>query len=320
MNKSDLGLYCEIMQISEINTFYVPSSFPSRSVSDLTKFLSYDECLEAVGMMDPRKTDEEKYLNIQGKVCTNEQTKSYEDVCDLTGIAITAWLEYQRTNPKTCYIFDTVRYKCNINKNIIPDWKWKDYNEILHRWDNGTFSFQDCLHIANIHVAIESGYLSRLMYLRTYDWISDYNLGMMMKRLECIKGDVKFECEVFHQGDPMNGIYYSIAGRIDIVETGEENIIWEIKCVDNLMSEHILQLAQYAVLWENNTNHAGKNWRYKLLNIRTNQIYEISINDRMRQELLPMLCRFQARSQQYMTEEQFLAKMMGKNIDDKSGP
>ena len=83
---------------------------------------------------------------------------------------------------------------------------------------------------------------------------------------------LEFERTLEFEGYEFGAKEIQLVGRADLID---DDTLWEIKCVDSLKSEHIIQLALYAWLWYQTEQEELGQRAYKLINIRTGEIQQI---------------------------------------------
>ena len=98
------------------------------------------------------------------------------------------------------------------------------------------------LYISNRWNTYKTGYVFKLNQINQYNLLSNQNLKDSIERLKReisiysnyeVKLSIKNYQELFNR---------KLIGFIDCIDN---NIVWEIKCVKNIRSEHFLQLAIY---------------------------------------------------------------------------
>lgn len=223
------------------------------SVTQLLRHISSDVLIKVMEMLKytkdiPAGEFERIIIDIIVK-----QGKLYEEVSDITGIAITAYYELQ--NRGTCYIEDA------ISKEIPVD-----------------VSIPRLLKLSNIYLATVNEYTHRLNQIKEYNWLSSKDLKKCIKRLEMkICKNAFFELFVSYDCDQ-----FMINGSVDCYDP-QNNIIWEFKCCTELMEEHIIQLALYAFMVEKGSVYynskqikLNEGRKYKLYNILSNELWTLT--------------------------------------------
>ena len=154
---------------------------------------------------------------------------------------------------------------------------------------SGILTYPTLLKIANLWNSHVSGYDFKLKQIKKYDWVNKDDMTQCYRRLDkVINGDCEFE--KYLECTYVTGKYdVTIMGAIDIIEkksmlTNKESmldqnkiILWEIKCVEELKQEHMLQLAIYSYLYKMNK---GKfETENVLYNVLTDEMVEVKVQD-----------------------------------------
>jgi hypothetical protein len=203
----------------------VTKSFDTKA-TELINHLPYDQilkCLEYLQINQIRQKSD--IIKISTKT---KEDHGFESVSEITGTAIPLYYEYllkgsvilQNNN-----FFETIN-NCS-KENLL---------KITNNW---------CSH--------KSGYIFKNTQITNYDWLSDDILETCINRLKSlnISSDAKFEQELKH-----TILNRNIIGYYDCLDN---NNFYEFKCVKELKSEHLIQLAIYAYLYEvNNNNNINK--------------------------------------------------------------
>jgi hypothetical protein len=181
-----------------------------------------------------------------------------EDVAELNGLAIPAMLEVSCGDDfmrdRKCRMYEAIH-------NLSPD----ELHPILKEKINGLCKLSDMespahyLELAAVYIASagldSKGYISRVSQLKSFDWMSPSTADKCLLRLkETIEDYKNSSFEVFlsqsfnvtaTKKNPAETV--TIVGMVDILSP---TTLWEIKCVNELTPNHLLQLATYAWLWK----------------------------------------------------------------------
>jgi hypothetical protein len=197
----------------------------------------------------------------------------------------------------------------------------------------------DWLLLGNIFLASTGGYIYKLKQITTYTWLTEDMIEKCHRNISRNidqKEILLFEHEIGINSD-QNGIMLQfndpiygdviLRGRVDLVTT---TTVWELKCVDSLNIEHMLQVVLYAWMWnkcadivQNNktrsrrldhymeTNATNENQIYdrktfKLMNIRTGEIRELDITNALVNEIVTVLFNSKLRVRETLTDDQFI--------------
>ena len=196
-----------------------------------------------------------------------QQKNLFENVSDITGVAIPAYFEY--INSKHMEIYNKLLLLNNDYVTICDNNSDNDHdnntdtfidsdNDIINNNDNkiiiydikkinlDTIEPNELLYIANRWNSYSSGYIYKINQITDYNWLSKDNLNLSIQRLKKYISidaiyEVKFECE--NKKELGNR---KLVGFVDCIDKYN---IWEFKCCKQLEKEHILQLACYMYLF-----------------------------------------------------------------------
>jgi hypothetical protein len=244
-----------------------------RSVTQLTRFLPEESINTILELCDVR-TIKPAYTSISIPSVIQTTGVQMENVSDLNGIAIPTIFEHRKTG--------LISIQTDLQEFYIP--QLRDTGNVSNeqkKWikviqDDPT-SISDYLMLANIYSSYISGYNFKIAQIPHYNWLSSDNVEKLLNVLESsIHGDPKamsFEETLELKGYEFNNRQVHLQGRADLID---DLTLWELKCVDSIKPEHIVQLALYAYIWQQ-TEYATKGHRrFRLLNIRTGEIVEIT--------------------------------------------
>ena len=252
-----------------------------KTVTDLVKFID-ESTLAILGDLITnvfKITHEVKENNIAiipGDIKTSNQNgyNTYEQVCDINGVAIPAML------------FSKIKETTN-SKNSNYLWKYlqRQYLTNTFRSKNSTFilgyinklkekarleGVPDWLLLGNIYLCATEGYNYKLKQIQQYDWLDPEMVAKCHRNIANViyssqeeipnglKGNVAlatFEWELGTGYDERGAFFgfktetygvVKIRGRVDCVD---DDAVWELKCVDMLSIEHMLQVVLYAWIW-----------------------------------------------------------------------
>lgn len=195
-----------------------------------------------------------------------QQKKLFENVSDITGLAIPAYFEYINSKRMEIYnkllllnndyvtitnnsdnednnydnmdtFIDSDNENINNNKIIIYD---------IRKINLDNIKPNELLYIANRWNSYTSGYIYKINQINDYNWLSQDNLNLSIERLKKYISidaiyEVKFESE--------NKKELSNRKLIGFIDCIDKNTIWEFKCCKKIEKEHILQLACYMYLF-----------------------------------------------------------------------
>jgi hypothetical protein len=246
-----------------------------RAVTQLTRFLP-EECVnQIIELCDIRTIKPaSKSIAIPSMIST-EGTKM-EQVSDLNGIAIPTIFEHR--------IAGQISIQMDLERKFLPTLKQtgngqipveqRKWVEVIH---NEPKSIADFLLLANLWSSHVSGYNHKVAQISEYNWLTEKNVEDLLQVLQSnIQGDpadMYFEEVLQLEGYKFNNHEVHIQGIADLVDDVN---LWELKCVDSIKPEHIVQLALYAYIWQQTEYKERGHRRFRLFNFRTGEILEIT--------------------------------------------
>jgi len=136
------------------------------------------------------------------------------------------------------------------------------------------------LRLANVTHALDTRYVSQLRQVKSYTWLSASDVAQCHAHMASILpgADVCVDWEYHVHGSVRVGaVEYKCDGYIDAVCP---QYLWEFKCVQNLTTEHVLQLCLYMWMWERLPQGSVMRGprQGRLVNVRTGHM--ITLTDR----------------------------------------
>lgn len=270
-----------------------PQEVSPCSVTELTKYIKEDALTILRNMMDllfKPYSAKKSIVSVPSFVKT--EYCLVEPVSDLNGVAIQ--LMWQQTHQNTSDI------KRHILHNNSPH---KIIQQALDKLPSDIHTPAEYLHLANISCAHDTQYIARLSQIKEYTWLSQEMVddchGVIDRHL--IHKPYQFEYSLridFEEKDMgshnhLDKPYYEtdrfhvpITGRVDAINDTE---IWELKCVDMLTIEHYLQVVIYGWIWNTFMKKTHGLRRIYLLNMRSNEGYELDTSSYLIDEVMRIL-------------------------------
>jgi hypothetical protein len=290
----------------EVSDTQQKERFRDITPTDLVKFVpehvieDISSLLETIFIQEC-EPNRESGLNIPTMIETSNGT--YEDVCDLNGIAIPS-IYYDHLYRK---FSNGDNIGANILKQIITDTmrdtKSGDYvylKSLLRELPDECRGPSDYLYLSNLYVAAKEKLLFKMKQIERcdYSWLTDEIINECLDRLDTvIGGDMAgsldpplIEHPIIHYDmenaiDQLNKVLaphfpnadkkFRFSARLDLVTN---RCIWELKCTSSITVEHKLQVVLYAWLWNivysttNTSKHTCSNPREtRIFNIRTGE-------------------------------------------------
>ncbi|AYV81337.1 MAG: putative helicase/exonuclease [Harvfovirus sp.] len=125
----------------------------------------------------------------------------------------------------------------------------------LDKININSLSPSQLLFVANSYCSFRSGYIYKMVQIKTYDWLEKDNLMKCVGRLgKIISADAVFEkrLEIFGEKELYNR---NLIGNVDCIDGSN---VYEFKCVHELDAEHYIQLAIYYYMHEMKGDHKKK--------------------------------------------------------------
>lgn len=285
LKKELLSYFSDFKEERKITQKDMKNNITKVDVSQLTKHLKESvvtKCLSYFKIKNEKRIGKKIDISIKTKQKT---TGSFENVSEITGIAIPLYYEYLQTkNIKLLNKLsddETVTQHSNneLSNKKTKSLKFNDYsdddsdddsdndsdtsnnkknkysvNTLKQHILNNNLKSDEILYIANRWNTYKNGYLYKLNQIKEYNWLSEKDLKFTMKRLINLKisnkAHFEYFCEIQYKYLNTN-IKYNIQGYYDCYDYKINNNQWtndglyEFKCVDKLKDEHYLQLAIY---------------------------------------------------------------------------
>jgi hypothetical protein len=224
---------------------------------------------------------------------------TYEDVCDLNGIAVPS-MYYDHMYKAYSNTGESVHVGANILKEIIDEFL-RDTREGEYVYLKTAISEMpetcqksaDYLLLSNMFVAVKEKLLFKLKQIERTDyvWLTDDMVNQCLERLDAIIGlgnepplieyaVIQYDMEaelakintVLAPHFPDYDKKFRFSARLDLVT---EKCIWELKCTSSITIEHKLQVVLYDWLWRivhsNDFLRQKKTRESRILNIKTGE-------------------------------------------------
>jgi hypothetical protein len=257
--------YCDFYATGEYKNFVdrkIRSSNSAISVTDMVKFLSFDKikaCMSCINV-DTIQTAGENIAELYAIPSTIPSTVkgSVEDVADINGFMIPCYHAGFIFNYESLSVYFAKLYKKDSKYISLIK---KSISAVIAA-KNNIDSPEHILRAATAYCGLCNNLFYKSEQISSYNWMSlDF-----LKRCSSVMSSV-LDDFVEYEVPAQNG---RICGRID-ARCHLSDTIFEFKCVNHLTEEHIIQLALYAYLFKASS--------YKLLNIYTSELLEISFVD-----------------------------------------
>jgi hypothetical protein len=254
------------------------------SPTDLVRFVTDANLLLLKNLIEPAITiAEDPSMNVGVDLKIKTPTGS-EDVSAINGIVIPMIQEYRRTGKKSTV--QTVVERERVFAELHGEEPF--LRKYLEKWDPSTVDIRSDIYLAILFTACMNQLYHKLTQIDRHDWLTYPQIQPCIDLLDRITLDSKELCYEYmitsSVVSPTHG-RIDMMGRIDICDT---EIVWEVKCVENLTLDHELQLAVYAWMWKQ-AYGAANSRRFKLINIRSGEIRELNIDKVNLDEIMRIL-------------------------------
>ena len=266
--------FCDFQSCVPIDTIeygreFKQSSRP-RTVTDLVKYISYEKIKACMDFIEIIKL-EQPGINLAEavpKLVPSSVQGSMEDVSDINGLIVPSY--------HAGFSFDYVQLKkyfseiYSKNKSSYTDLIARSIEMVIHA--QGKKDIHTILKAATAYWGLCNELFYKTEQIKSFDWMTieflDSCSELMTRRLgDFIEYEVPAKCD-FVSADGLKRA--EICGRIDAIDMMED-LVYEFKCVDTLLDEHVLQLALYSFI----RPASG----YRLLNIYTGELLEIKFKE-----------------------------------------
>jgi hypothetical protein len=223
-----------------------------------------------------------------------------EDTSDLIGILLPSIFEEFRTGRSV--IKEFLKEK-RLDERLDPFLR-----ERLNHVNLFSTRVEDLLYMVKVYKSINDGIYSRFQLDRN-DWLSKDQMSRIVQNIlhhivdcESSEESLKYEsldwepilateCDFQDNEKP---IYYDhpelgkilLKGRMDC---RDDEYVWEFKCVRELSLEHFLQVICYQWLWNLCLRKKYGSRVFRLLNIRTGEMYELGDNQSLIDDVMNLL-------------------------------
>ena len=260
-------------------------------------------------MIEIKKINKKSLLiNIDTKT---KQGEIYEDVSDITAVAIPAYYQLKSTGSMTIHKeLKKDDFASYIDEDGVVVYLDKKKNSI------DEMNIPDLLLLSNEWITSVNGYVHKINQIKNYDWITEKNLDKCVKRLgKNISDKAQYHISLKNTNDDelQGKDLYDIIDCVDINKDDKCTNIWKFKCLDELKSEYFLHTALQMYLYCNKNGYSNCN--FYLYNIITNDKYKIKSNKEKLKDLVDILIDYKFSNQGKINDEEFLENV--ENIKKK---
>lgn len=206
------------------------------NITDITRHLSQELIDKCYNLLKITTVQEKTHLiDIPQKT---EQTNGYENVSEITEMAINGKFQYKMISSMKMY--DIVKQLQTNNKEKIIDLK--------------TITPKDLLYIATQYAAYKSGYIFKTYQIENYNWLQQQSLDDCLDRLEELNlFNPKFD-KTAYISNRKELANRKLIGQMDCIDG---NNIYKFKYTTILTKEHYIQIA--LIMYINKMNQQENN-------------------------------------------------------------
>jgi hypothetical protein len=225
-----------------------------------------------------------------------------EDVSDINGIAIPAIYEARIHGSSTIERFVRQEYDALMQGDQHAFLR-KAYNKIGVEVKSNV----GYIRLAILYVSFIEKIYNKISQITRHDWLTKDMVDECCAVLDSyLTADATFEENVEGETSafPEFGCV-TLKGRLD---TLDDEKIMEIKCVDALGIEHKLQLLVYAWMWKNFYESGHGSREFKIVNIRTGEVWKLDGDSPLLDEALHILLSNKYSQQNMLGDAEFVKK------------
>jgi hypothetical protein len=250
----------------------------------------------------------------------NTKNGLFEDVCDLNGIAIPI-IFFEKL--KECTLRNSTlhigTYTSNggsiliqlIDEDLdnLKDYEHKYLKKCRTELPSVCNTISEYLHIANLYVAVKEKLYFKYKQIERdeYNWISLDIMKECFKRMyetlgkECSPdNNIPFEIEktiVRPKNEKINEYLstffpeeeFDFTARVDLVTNDS---VWEIKCVNTVTNDHLIQVVIYAWIWRHTKQENFGPRKFFLMNICSAEVFELDSASYLIDEIVITLLKY----------------------------
>lgn len=270
------------------------------SVTDLVRYIKPEiqmRLTECKNLLFQKKS--EVIQNVVIDPFVESKDSLCEDVSDLIGMIIPAVFEERQTGVS------------NIKSKLLENEEKKMSEFMRDKLDRVNYQstmIEDLLYMVKVYKSFQVGIYSPFQ-IDNDNWMTVEQMeGILSNMVHHLKTRQLYEYE-FH--DTKKVKYYEhpkfgkihISGRLDSLD---REVVWEFKCVRELTLEHFLQVICYQWLWNFCLRDEFGERTFRLLNIRTGEMYELKSDEEMVNEVMDLLMENRYEKMICISDEEFV--------------
>ena len=278
-------------------------SYRKISVTDLVKYIKPDIQSLMIGYKEQlfeKKSEVVDNVEIDPFVINKFDTfEICEDVSDMIGMLLPAIFEEQQTGTSSI-------------KEKLLEYEEKKISsfmrEKLNKVNYESTDIKDLLYMIKVYKSLQVGIYSPFQ-IEQDQWLTSIQIDRILKNMEVhIKDKQLYEYE-FHDDKKFKYYHHEIFGKICItgrLDCLDKNHVWEFKCVKELTLEHFLQVICYQWLWNFCLREQFECRTFRLLNIRTGEMYELKKNEELVHKVIDLLIQNRYEKMISISDEEFV--------------
>lgn len=246
----------------------------------------------------------------------------FEEVSDLNGIAIPCiYYDYLNGGSQNTLLELIHKSIENMRSN-----EHHYLKEIVKGLPDKLDTVSDYLYLANISIAVQETLYFKLKQIdrEEYNWLKEGVIEECKSRLdniirpECSQESPKIEETIIRSIDDdahVNidaillehfdpNIRYRFTARVDLIT---DSTVWELKCTSKISLDHLLQVVIYAWLWENRVNGTYEKKKFRIFNIRTNELLSLNATSEDLNTIILALLKGKYNKQEKKSDEDFIS-------------
>jgi hypothetical protein len=298
-----IGSLCDVEQSRR--QIHSIEGFRKISVTDLVKYIKPENqsaVLELKNLLFEKKTEviDDVIIDPFVESTVSNGIELCEDVSDLIGLLIPSI--YEEMNNGTSSVKSSIEHYIRENKMTAF------MKEKINKIKLNSLDLNDLLYMIKVYKAIEVGIYSPFQ-IESDHWIEKDQVDRILKNISYhIQSKQVYECDfqesehpIYYQHPDFGKIY--VSGRMDCLD---QSNVWEFKCVKELSLEHFLQVICYQWLWNLCLKNKYKDRKFRLLNIRTGEMYELKNDEIMIQSVIELLLMNRYEKMLNISDEEFI--------------
>ena len=292
-NGGDISKEDKIMECYKYITTNIEGNIP---VTELLRYLPEKVLIFSSKYFKYEKIDEKKKI-IELKM-ESKQEEFTEQVSDINGIAIPMYHKYKIQNK----INEINELLCFYDKN--DEFNMNIFNK-LTEIKKKKLNISDILFISNLWSSYISGYIFKINQINNYNWIDEVQIEELHNRMMELKLNEK---SIFEKNYNIKKDWDTMGkGLTGYIDCNDGENIWEFKYVKSISLEHLIQLAIYKYIIEE--NEKDKKYNYILYNVYNGEKYKITGTHKNLSEMVRYIFYSKYKKKKNISDIEFITNM-----------